>query len=205
MATFVIPKVWAFQEVLTAADLNAAFTAFAASVNAVDDTQISAGANINGSKLANAPNGITTAKINDAAITTAKLAIGAADVGNSFDDSSGSGGQVVTSAVDLVQVQRSVSGGTLLVCGWVTFDVTHAVNAETTEVTLRLKRGGTVLGIAAPVQVAGLVNYITGFALPLLALDSQTGSFTWSIEAERTAGTGSVTARSWQLYVWELK
>lgn len=72
-----LPKTWTSGEVLTAADLNAQFAALLAQLNGnLSDENIAAGANIQGSKLADAPNGVTGAKLNDLSVDTPKLAIG---------------------------------------------------------------------------------------------------------------------------------
>jgi hypothetical protein len=81
-AFITFPKSWVVGEILTSGDLNAQFASITAQVNGnLDDTNISGAAAINGSKLADAPNGITTTKINDLAVTGGKLANGAVTAG----------------------------------------------------------------------------------------------------------------------------
>ena len=68
------PKIWSTGEVLTATDLNADFAALTGQINGnLEDTNLKASAAIKGTKLADAPNGIPTSKINDSAVTSAKV------------------------------------------------------------------------------------------------------------------------------------
>jgi hypothetical protein len=82
-----IPKSWTIGETLTSADLNANFAAIPAAVNGnLDDGNLKTTAAIKGIKLADAPNGITTTKINDLAVTNAKLADNAVTVSKILDE-----------------------------------------------------------------------------------------------------------------------
>src|SRR5881396_262626 len=76
LAAFItLPTTWTAGQILTSSDLNAEFAAVSAQVNGnLDDTNIVAGAAIKGSKLADSPNGLTTTKLNDLAVTGGKLA-----------------------------------------------------------------------------------------------------------------------------------
>lgn len=68
------PKVWSPGETLTASQLNATVQAFTAQINGnLDDSNVKATANIKGSKLASAPNGVPTSAINDGAVTSLKV------------------------------------------------------------------------------------------------------------------------------------
>lgn len=71
------PKTWATNEVLTSSDLNGNFTAVTGQVNGnLSDVNVSSTAAIKGSKLADAPNGVPTAKLNDNSVTSVKIANG---------------------------------------------------------------------------------------------------------------------------------
>jgi hypothetical protein len=145
MAVFVAPKTWATNDVLLSDDLNDLTAEIAASVNAIVDAQIAVGANIQGSKIASAPNGISAGKINNLAVTQSKIAVGAT-VAQQFTDSvdpptfNGSSGVVVLVSRASVVITRN---GTVLVFASIWGAVRPTTVDRTMTFVLERINGGT--------------------------------------------------------------
>lgn len=208
MATFTAPKVWG-TEILLPADLNALVAAIAASLNSIVNAQVAADAAISGSKIASAPDGIPYGKLAaDLSITHDQLAVGAADVGVTSDESGSASEQTANPGPTTVAtVQRTVLGGTVLLLGTCTVTIDHQDLSPTeTVVAARIKRGVTALSVDVEVAGKAAAANRQPVSFSVFYVDTaQTGLKTWTLEVQRISGTAEITITDWQLFAWELK
>jgi hypothetical protein len=205
MAVFSAPKVWT-TEVLEPTDLNALVSAIATSLNSISDDQVASDAAIAGSKLASAPLGIPSGKIQDGAVTQSKLAVGSSSVGV---DSEESGTETEKTAnpgpTSVATITRTVAGGSVVLLGTCTIEFTHG-DSNAATVALRLKRGVTAITTDLVVTAKAVIPYVTPAPMSIFFVDTgQSGSTTWTLEVQRMSGVAGITIRDWQLFAWELK
>lgn len=201
MAALVIPKVWSPGEVPTAADVNAVFAAIVASVNNIANAQIAPNANIAGTKIAP----LATANFEDEAITTPKLAVGAATVAQSLDEAAGASTAIVDTETVIVSKATSRTGGGLLVIGTCVAEVVG--NGSLAEVRARLLEDGAPIGVGQtiPMVLSSGLNFAVQLKVAKVFPPAVDPAVVWGLGVTRTAGTATITATGWQLVVWELR
>jgi hypothetical protein len=151
-----IPKSWTIGEVLTSADLNGNFAAITAVVNGnLDDANLKGAAAIKGTKLADAPNGVSTTKVNDLAVTTPKLADLAVTTAKLADNAVNANKIADGSIVDADVNAAAAIAGTKLAVGAAHRNFAsgtciaglNVTTTETTVATVSLTAGGGVVYI----------------------------------------------------------
>lgn len=211
MPLLAIPKLWSPNEVPSSADMNANFAAIAASVNAVENVQISPTAAIQGSKIASAPNGIGTAQLNSASVLQGNLAVGVTTVAQAVVEASAqTEGITGTEKILATRTQARAGGGVLLI-GTVVLQV-RPLDANPVRVRVRMLQdtgsGDSAIGVPIEAEVEfDDLDWEQGIQLAWFAAlpPAVVASVTWKLTATRMSGAATIDATGWQLLVWELR
>ena len=215
MGLFIPPKTWT-TEVLASADMNALTAAIANAVNSIINAQINAGAAIQGSKLASEPLGIPTTKINNRAVTLAKLAVGASLASNVQASAGTPASFDATDGITILKSQNvTVTGrnGLLLVIG-IWSGSLQPDSADRTLESYLVRTGGAEPDLTGDTVLQQLNVIGSDFggqhpvAFSMVGLDPSpgTGSKTYALKAQLTSGTAAdiVTVDEATLVVLEL-
>lgn len=205
MANFAAPKVFVDATEITHKDWNSLISAAAASINNISDEQVGAAADIDASKLADGT--VLGTRINDSTLETAKLGVNVAAVGVSNETGTGSIAlQPTGTDKKVVEVQRSVLGGMVLVVGVVT--IRHAYQPGVPQAynyQAWLARNGTLLGAnRIPFKLGGWTVGSAWITIPVIWIEAvASGLHTWTMNLKHVDGGGAGSAMAWQLLVWE--
>lgn len=157
------------------------------------NADVAAGAAIVGSKLADAPSGITTNKINDLQVTSDKLSVGATQadfggpglVGTGLSTSSGSG------ELTIATVAVTTRGGPVLLTGHASLLYT-SIGAATGVLQLRIRENGTIrLSNQYTVAVDGAEVVPVPSQDALFLTSTVAGLNTYTVTIEFVSGTGT--------------
>jgi len=111
--------------------------------------------NIDGSKLADAPNGIPGGKVQAGAILQSKLAAGASDVGVTSSESYSAGTKAANPGpTTIATAARTVLGGSVILLATCTVELTHT-DTGLTAVSARIKRDGSAISTDVQASASG--------------------------------------------------
>jgi hypothetical protein len=190
----IIPHNFSPGQTLPAQFLNDNNAAIVAVIDNLDDSNIRTGAGINGQKLADAPNGITTSKINDLQVTGAKLAAGAA-VHATVDIAptpSLSIGITETAVVTLPPI--TTRGGEVILFGNISWTVSSSPSVAAVVVE-RVRRDGVEISAAQlPVSAIGTTSYVLPLPTPSAGDTPPPGVHVYTVTVQAISfGTAVVT------------
>lgn len=203
MASFTIPKVWAWSEILTHSDLNALAAAVAASANDIDDSQVPTGANLPGAEILDAT--ITGAQVNNGALLPSHMQIGAGTQWVESSETTGASTAITTSLTTVATLNKTMSAaGLVMLFAGVTGDCFLDGDGEFTKIKAGLYKDTVLIGGSGSLRrltVSKFENEPAGnkhawshmlFWFELLA----PSSYTWELklQAEFSGSTGSPTA-----------